>query len=128
MVYTSDPLGKIAPERLELFRFVQPDVIRKPHVPFMDKGEELVVLHHSLEEGRHIILLFNPTGKTLTAYYDFKELAEIDSMYTQQWNSGKISAQKEKYAAGRIPAHDCLLIFGDENRPVNETIKNLWKW
>lgn len=72
-IYTSDPLHKISPGRAELFRFIQPDIRRKPALPYLTKGHsEIVMVHKS--ETRALIFILNTSERKEVYAYKIEEL------------------------------------------------------
>lgn len=128
MIYTSDILDKLTYKRLDLFRFIMPDVIiHRPSVPFLDKNEKVICLHHILDK-RHIIYLFNPGKDDININYSLNELAGINKAYLKEYGKDEISVNKEDSINGKIYSHSYKLFFIDTHAPIDYQIKNLWSW
>lgn len=128
MVYTSDELGRIASDRLDLFRLIEPDVIRKPRLPFITKQSKVLVLHQAIDACRHAILLFNPGERDETFYYKMIDVTGEEALFTRDFYGGAVSEGKEALIGGVLKAHDCVLLLAHKEQPVTQEIRNLWKW
>ena len=126
-VYTSDPLHRIAPKRLALFRFVRPpQSIVRPYFPWRESGRAVVLLLHDLGEGRRMLFLLNPTRAEQDVVVDFHELPGGGEWFLTGWEDGwKTDGQRHGGWAGRIPPHGCKLLYAGQTEPVRD-VKNLW--
>jgi len=128
-LYTSETLHKLSADRLELFRFLEPpEEIKQASLPFLGRAEELVAYRHDLEEGRHLVYLFNPTPKDITALYSLEELAGIKEGYVWKYKSAEQPFGPQAQIVEKIPSHGGLLLFVDPIRPVVSEPGNLWVW
>lgn len=126
MIYTSDPLSRIAPRRRKLFEFVRPVGIMRPDLPLRESESPVIAMHHRLED-RHILFLFNPDGAPQTVYASLEELCGCRELYLTAWEDGWNAGQSPCFHwGGTIPPHGCVLLYGGETGPVTE-IRSLWQ-
>jgi len=127
-LYTSETLHRLPADRLELFRFLEPpEEIKQASLPFLGRAEELVAYRQDLE-GRHLVYLFNPTPKDITALYSLEELAGIKEGYVWKYKSDKQPFGSQAQIVEKIPSHSGLLLFVDSVRPIVAEPGNLWVW
>jgi len=125
-LYTSDPLHKIAPDRLALFRFLRPAAaLVKPMIPRLEDGEKLKILY--IKKGsRFVVLLFNPETEPLTAWYPLRELFDIDKLYIKEWKRPAPAVLSDAITA-RVPGHGAVLLFAG-SEPIENDPETLFSW
>ncbi len=124
-IYTSDPLHKIAEDRVELFRFIEPDGRNKPYLPFLEQERPEIVMVHR-RESKGLVFILNKTERVLKETYGMDELG-LDS----EWSLFDFrSGMKENLWNGRlvvdIPPHGCKLYLIDKRDAVTIDQKRLW--
>lgn len=129
-VYTSDTFHKLPADRLELFRFIQPPPeIKQARLPFFTKTEDLIVYHHDMGMGRrHLVYLFNPTHRDITAVYGLNQLAGIDKGYVWKYKCAEQTAEIQSQIVWKLPSHGGLLLFINTDCPIIAEPENLWVW
>lgn len=126
-IYTSDPLHLLPEERLQLFRFLEPDKKRrKPHLPFLtEQRREIVMVHR--EDNRGLLYLMNKSEETVKETYALEELG-----IPADWNVYRIkTGEKEELWRGKlvaeIPPHGCRLFLASRDEDVCISLENIWK-
>ena len=128
IVYTSDFLHTLPKDRQELFRFMKPDMMRRPRIPFLDREGKVIAMHHRLDENRHIIFLFNQQDEDIMVSYSARELAGVERLYLCDYFGARCSDGAQSHIHGKLEAHGCLLLFCGEHTAPSDRIDNLWRW
>ena len=126
-VYTSETIHLLPERRLALFRFIQPDAVHRPGVPFLDKREKAIALTQTLGE-RRLIYLLNRSAEPLDVCYPIRDLTGDDTLYLREYHQPDCETHRNGQIAGRIQPHGCMLWFGDTRRPITVQPDNLWVW
>ncbi len=132
MVATSDPLHRLAPDRLALFRFVRPFRCRKPHVPCLDqRRDDLVLTLCDPALDRYLVFLFNPTDQPLVRQVDLRGLFADDPdpgpLFLSEWMTRSIGETPVRSLVAEIPAHGARLYYGSRSSAVRSFPDNL-RW
>ena len=124
-IYTSDPLHRIAQERVALFRFIEPDQRRKPSLPFLaEERPEIVMVH---KEGRKgLLFILNKTEAPLRETYRPEELGFDPSWNIFAFQTGEREALWKKQLAVNIPPHGCRLFLLSADTQVTVDYERLW--
>lgn len=122
-VYTSDPIHKIAADRLELLKFIRPDKPRKAEYPLWGEERDDVCVVQRLKN-RTLIYLFNATGRDITENYDWKALAGDRMRYLRRYHGE--TAPVEAVPFVKIPARSGVLFFATET-PLEKDPSNIWE-
>jgi len=131
-VYTSDPLHELSEERLDLFRMIMPgNQLFRAHQPLLHEGRnELLFVHVWPEEGRALLLFFNPASEPITEVYDLEQLTGQKTWYVRLWkhelevnDDGRVERLIVK-----LPAHGSQLYFATLRDCSDEEVHNIWAW
>lgn len=124
-IYTSDPLHKIAEERRELFRFIEPDGRTKPCLPFLEQERpEIVMVHRRADKG--LLFVLNKTEQVLREMYAIEELGLDTGWNLFDLADGKKESLWEERLVVEIPPHGCRLFLLDKENEVTIDRKRLW--
>ncbi len=123
-VTTSDPVHKIAPERMKLLRFITPKEKVSPQFPYFAKDRQEIVILHSLRQGK-LLFAMNPGEGPLTVIYFFGEITGEKEWYVRKYND-TVSEKKEFYTQVLQP-HESVLLFLTR-KPLEKEPENLWEW
>lgn len=124
-IYTSDPLHLIEKDRLELFRFLKPDVRRKASIPFLgEERKEIVLVQHGKDSS--LIFVLNKSEDVLKEEYILPELGIPASYKVIRVSTGEQEVLWKQKLLVNIEPHDCRLYLAtaDENREI--CYENLW--
>lgn len=122
-ITTSDPIYRIAKDRIELLRFIVPKGKVCPEFPYLTENREDILLIHKLKKG-NLLYALNPSDRPLTVVYYFKELFEQKEWYVTEY--GNDMSEKSSLYVATLKPHDAVLIFLTES-PMQEFPKNLWE-
>ncbi len=134
-ITTSDPIHKIAQERLELLRFIMPKGKAQPRFPFLGQNRSDLVIVHRLEDG-YVLFAMNPTEQPLTVVYRLQELLDepdvsgVSRKGEQQWyvmEYGSDESHKIEVYTQVLQPHDSVLLFLTKKR-LQKKPQNLWVW
>ena len=88
-IYTSDPLPELSVDRGKLFRFIRPDIRRKPVLPYLtEKRSELVMTHSSGH--RALVYILNKSEEPLTSICKMEALG-----FDPGWNVFEFPCRKK---------------------------------
>ena len=122
VIYTSDPVHLLSPERAALLAMIRPRSVIEPRFPdWMGEGEHITVANRA--SGGWSVLLFNPTRRPLTVPFDPAKITGIASPCLWRWHGGP--AEDRGYAV--LPPRSAQLYFVSE-APLEAEPNNLWAW
>ena len=118
VVCTSAPLHEIAPKRLALWKFLQPDRSAQPAaLPFHGKDRKLAIATRRYEDLKAWALIaFNHSDETVTELISVKEAVGIENAYVYTWglNFSERLGYKDALAP-EIEAHSAILYYLSED-------------
>jgi len=121
VVCTSAPLHKISPERLALWKFLQPGAKAYSAIlPFHGQEQKLAVAVRKYEDLKAwAIIAFNHSDETVTELISIKETIGIENAYVFTWGPGFAEKLgKKELLAPKIKAHDSILYYlSEQNNP-----------
>ena len=125
-IYTSDALHKIAKERTDLFRFIEPDRRRKPSLPFLEEERrEIVMVHKNAAKG--LVFLFNPSNEIVKERYGLKELGFSGTEKVVDFNEEKEVPSMNGTFWTDIEPHGYRLFIVSSDDKITIDKKSLWK-
>lgn len=113
VVCTSDLLHQIAPDRLALWRFLEPGAPGDVTLPYYATREPLrVAVRRYREPDAWAVLVFNITDMPLTRCYPLAELTGETSLYAYQWGpEGAEAAGQLEMLLLTLAPHDTALYY-----------------
>ncbi len=130
-IYTSDPVHKMGQDRQDLFRYIAPDVRRKPVIPFLEKAkEETVLVYEKNEKGKGLLFVFNPLDRDLCGTYQMQDLGFADTDYVMDLRSekaGLFAPVADGVVYVSVPARGCRLFLVSEGIVSEISRENLWE-
>ncbi len=127
-VYTSDPLHRIGNDRLELFRYIEPDMRRKPMLPLLEQErEELVLVHRKNEKGRGLLFVLNPLDRVWKEEYKLTELGFEETDLAINLRSAEKVPVRDGAIFVNLAPHACGLYLISDTEVTEIAKENLWK-
>ncbi|GGD85009.1 glycoside hydrolase family 36 protein [Paenibacillus nasutitermitis] len=129
-IYTSDPLHELPPERIDLFRMIVPgERVVRARQPLLHEGrKELVLTHVWPEEGRALLLFFNPTSEPLTEQYDLEQLTGVKAWHVKLWKTKWDRDVRVEQLIVKLPPHGSRLYLATLSNTTVDDNSNLWAW
>ena len=118
VVCTSAPLHEISPERLALWKFLQPGKRAQSAIlPFHGKNRKLAVAVRKYEDLKAwALMVFNYSDEPVTELISLKEAIDIENVYAFIWGPGLAEKLgKKNFLVPEIKAHDSILYYLSEN-------------
>lgn len=126
-IYASDPLYKLSAQRLQLFQYIQPDIRRKPFLPFLEEERpEIVMVHREESTHKGIVFLFNRTDETIITTYSLEQLGFTNDYCFLDFKDHTACPMVEQKLFVNIRPHSCKLFLATCN--PNDTIdyQRIW--
>lgn len=113
VVCTSDPLHQVAPDRLALWRFLEPGEPGTAALPYYATREPLrVAVRRFHDPDAWAVLIFNATEMQLTRSYPLAELTGETSLHAFHWGpEGAEPAGQVESLLLTLPPHDATLYY-----------------
>jgi alpha-galactosidase len=126
-VYTSDPLHLLSPDRLELFRFLQPTKEHmRPVLPYFGQDRAQLALVHKLERG-YLLFFFNRNNHAVCESHDLAELTGEKMLYLTKWKDASPN-QPSCGICVELAAHESALYFAGTKEAPEPNPENVWTW
>ena len=124
-VYTSDPIHKLRPDRLALWKFLCPDGGRHiPGFPYQQEDREEVVLTHRGKDGGGLLFVFNPTERPVLQTYDLEKMGFAPAVWAVEKGTSPRRESGELLLCTQPHSHRLLVLGPDET--VSFDTENLW--
>lgn len=117
IVNTSDRFHKLRPDRLKLWRFIQPgETAQKATLPFWDKQENLYVAVREYDNDSWGILFVNPEDNEFSTSYTLSDLIDKEEGWLFDWQPGAAKALKQSQTIKiSLPPHASRLFYVSQN-------------
>jgi hypothetical protein len=122
-INTSDPLHRIDPRRLQLWRFLEPGGKWTAEMPYFDLGRKMLVAVRRFEAPRaSAVIVFNTTDEEITERYLIRDLIGEESAYVFHWSSEEsVSVGLASEIISMLAPHSAELYYlSDRNEPAPE--------